>query len=441
MSDLLMCSLSEVGLDEWLVMWLVEAVAIDDDDDVDATGCSELGWWSSLFSFCFLLISFRLSCCCFSSASSCSFNSCCLFFWGWNKNISNLVLCASGLAGTGFISWYWQVFKGPVGRCKETTGRKEGNVLFNEALNTFYLRLYGVRHMVKNHSDRREETCCCCHMSYSFRLTARSLLYAPSHRQDSTYHSLCYTSDGAQAETRNSSMGPPLKGSIRRPIAPWAKTLLPRKRLQSRSSPINQLTPDSCETELSDEPLFATFDLWPRILLCTEWAAVTGDDGPAFDCMRCRIWSASSFFLSPSIWWARAPAFFSNSVMLVAGVVVLATASSSLAELSSLSPELTELTSGWPSLSCVGSSVPLLWCLLEFSSVFWDKKKKTKWRKERRDGRKEKWREEWREKGREGGRNGGRNGGREEGRNERRNERRHFHLMMDSKNIIYSFYR
>ena len=31
---------------------------------------------------------------------------------------------------------------------------KEGNVLFNDALNTFYLRLYGVRHMVKDHSDR-----------------------------------------------------------------------------------------------------------------------------------------------------------------------------------------------------------------------------------------------------------------------------------------------
>ena len=29
----------------------------------------------------------------------------------------------------------------------------ERNVLFNDALNTFYLRLYGVRHMVKNHSD------------------------------------------------------------------------------------------------------------------------------------------------------------------------------------------------------------------------------------------------------------------------------------------------
>ena len=35
--------------------------------------------------------------------------------------------------------------------------RKEGNVVFNDALNTFYLRLYGVRHMVKNHSDSERE--------------------------------------------------------------------------------------------------------------------------------------------------------------------------------------------------------------------------------------------------------------------------------------------
>ena len=33
---------------------------------------------------------------------------------------------------------------------------KEGNILFNDALNTFYLRLYGVKHnnfMVMDHSD------------------------------------------------------------------------------------------------------------------------------------------------------------------------------------------------------------------------------------------------------------------------------------------------
>ena len=43
---------------------------------------------------------------------------------------------------------------------------KEGNVLFNDALNTFYLRLYGVRHMVNTIQIAREETCC-RHMGYS----------------------------------------------------------------------------------------------------------------------------------------------------------------------------------------------------------------------------------------------------------------------------------
>ena len=50
----------------------------------------------------------------------------------------------------------------------------------------------------------RKETRC-HHIGYSYRLTARVLLYAPSHRQDSTYHSLCYTSRGALAGTRNSA--------------------------------------------------------------------------------------------------------------------------------------------------------------------------------------------------------------------------------------------
>ena len=53
----------------------------------------------------------------------------------------------------------------------------------------------------------REETRC-HHMGYSFWLAAMVLLYASSHRQDNTHHSLCYTSHGALAGTRNSSMGP-----------------------------------------------------------------------------------------------------------------------------------------------------------------------------------------------------------------------------------------
>ena len=68
----------------------------------------------------------------------------------------------------------------------QANGRKEENLVFNNALNTFYLWLYGVGHMVKDHSVR----------------AARVLLCAPSHIQDSTYHDLCYTSRGALAGTR-----------------------------------------------------------------------------------------------------------------------------------------------------------------------------------------------------------------------------------------------
>ena len=65
----------------------------------------------------------------------------------------------------------------------------------------------------------------CRHIGYFYRLTARVILYAPSHRQDNTYHGLCYSSRGALAGMRNCSMGPPHEGSIRRPIAPWANAL------------------------------------------------------------------------------------------------------------------------------------------------------------------------------------------------------------------------
>ena len=80
---------------------------------------------------------------------------------------------------------------------------RERNVLFNDALNTFYLRLYGVRHILwlRTILIVRKETRC-RHIGYSYRLAARVLLYAPSHRQDNTYHGLSYTSRGALAGTR-----------------------------------------------------------------------------------------------------------------------------------------------------------------------------------------------------------------------------------------------
>ena len=57
------------------------------------------------------------------------------------------------------------------------SGRKEGNVLFNDTLNTFWLSTSQIA---------REETYFHHYMSYSFRLAARVLLYAISHRQNST---------------------------------------------------------------------------------------------------------------------------------------------------------------------------------------------------------------------------------------------------------------
>ena len=39
-----------------------------------------------------------------------------------------------------------------------------------------------------------------------FPISSKGSFYAPSHRQDSTYHGLCYTSRGSLAGTRNSSV-------------------------------------------------------------------------------------------------------------------------------------------------------------------------------------------------------------------------------------------
>ena len=73
--------------------------------------------------------------------------------------------------------------------------RKEGIVLFNDDLYTFYLWLYGVRHnMVKDHSKSERGN-----QWGTFRLAARFLLYASSHIQDNTYQSLRTTKGSVNA--------------------------------------------------------------------------------------------------------------------------------------------------------------------------------------------------------------------------------------------------
>ena len=58
--------------------------------------------------------------------------------------------------------------------------RKEGNVLFNDALKTFYGYMASDI-WLRTTQIVREETCC-RYIDYSFRLAARVLLYAPFHR-------------------------------------------------------------------------------------------------------------------------------------------------------------------------------------------------------------------------------------------------------------------
>ena len=53
----------------------------------------------------------------------------------------------------------------------------EGNILFNNVLDAFYLCIYDVSRMVKNHSDRKKE---------NLLSPIYGVLYAPSHRQDNT---------------------------------------------------------------------------------------------------------------------------------------------------------------------------------------------------------------------------------------------------------------
>ena len=101
----------------------------------------------------------------------------------------------------------------------------------------------------------RKETRC-RHIGYSYRLTARVLLYAPSHIQDNTYHGLCYTSRGALSGTRNSSMGPPHEGSIRRPIAPSHNDNLNKKLIILKIFRIGRLDFEDIHNHIISLPIY-----------------------------------------------------------------------------------------------------------------------------------------------------------------------------------------
>ena len=66
----------------------------------------------------------------------------------------------------------------------------------------FILRLYGIRHKVKDHSDSERGNLLLPHG----QLFLQKLFYTHHPRQDSIYHNLCYTCHGALTGMRNSSI-------------------------------------------------------------------------------------------------------------------------------------------------------------------------------------------------------------------------------------------
>ena len=62
--------------------------------------------------------------------------------------------------------------------------------------------------MVKDKSDSERGNSLPPLHGLLFLISSKGSLYAQSHKQDSTYHGLCYASCGALAGKRNNSMGP-----------------------------------------------------------------------------------------------------------------------------------------------------------------------------------------------------------------------------------------
>ena len=99
--------------------------------------------------------------------------------------------------------------------------RKEGNVLFNDALNTFYLRLYGVRHMVKDHSDSERENPLPPH-GLLFPISSKGFFYM-HHPTDRMAHTTAFVTPVVEHWLeREIAQWVHHGGSIRRPIATWA---------------------------------------------------------------------------------------------------------------------------------------------------------------------------------------------------------------------------
>ena len=103
--------------------------------------------------------------------------------------------------------------------CNSTlTPLRERNVLFNDVLNTFYLRLYGVRHMVKDHSDSEKGNPLPPHRLLLSINSKGSFICTITLRI--THTTAFVTPVVEHWLEREIAVGPPHEGTIRRPTAP-----------------------------------------------------------------------------------------------------------------------------------------------------------------------------------------------------------------------------
>ena len=69
-----------------------------------------------------------------------------------------------------YVTWVFPRSSKLKTECCRLSQTKGNGFLFYNTLNIFYLQLYGIRHMVKDHSYREREKTRCCHMVYSIQL-------------------------------------------------------------------------------------------------------------------------------------------------------------------------------------------------------------------------------------------------------------------------------
>ena len=97
---------------------------------------------------------------------------------------------------------------------------RERNVLFNDALNTFYWRLYGVGHVVKNHFRKPTPATWATPSDYQQRF------FYMHHPTDRIAHTTAFVTPVVKHWLeREIAQWVRHKGSIRRSIAPWANAL------------------------------------------------------------------------------------------------------------------------------------------------------------------------------------------------------------------------